>query len=101
MLAILSPRQIDSEHSIQFKNKLYLPVTENGFHVYLKKGTTAMIVESFDGNLYAKILDQIYIMQEIPEHELYSKNLMKSLLRRKLKNTIFFLWNTLGKTLLI
>ena len=36
-----------------------------------------MIIESFGGNLYANILDQILIMQEVPEHEIYSKNLMK------------------------
>ena len=32
-----------------------------------------MIIESFDGNLYANILDQILMMQEVPEHEIYSK----------------------------
>lgn len=72
-LAVLSPRRIDSGHSIRFQNKLYLPITENGTKVYLKKGTTAMVIESFDGTLYVNVFDQIYIMQEIPQHELYSK----------------------------
>ena len=72
-LAILSPRKIDSGHSIRFKNKIYLPVTENGNPVYLKNRTECMVIESFDGNLYVNILDQIHIMKEIPEHELYSK----------------------------
>lgn len=36
-LAVLSPRRIDSGHSIRFQNKLYLPITENGTKVYLKK----------------------------------------------------------------
>lgn len=72
-LAVLSPRKIDSGHSIRFKNKLYLPVTENGTKVYLKKGTTAMVIESFDGKLYVNVLDQIHIMQEIPLHEQVSK----------------------------
>ncbi|MBM6967305.1 ISNCY family transposase, partial [Massilimicrobiota timonensis] len=34
-LAVLSPRKIDSGHSIRFQNRLYLPVTENGTSVYL------------------------------------------------------------------
>lgn len=72
-LAVLSPRKIDAGHNVRFKNKIYLPVTDKGVKVYLKKGTTAMIIESFDGNLYANILDQILIMQEVPEHEIYSK----------------------------
>lgn len=32
-----------------------------------------MVIESFDGTLYVNVFDQIYIMQEIPQHELYSK----------------------------
>ena len=72
-LAVLSPRKIDSGHSIRFQNRLYLPVTENGTSVYLKNRTDCMVIEAFDGNLYVNVLDHIYIMQEIPKHELYSK----------------------------
>lgn len=71
-LAILSPRKIDAGHSIRFHNRIYVPANENGTPVYLKNGTDCMVIESFDGNLYVNILDRIYIMQEIPEHSLYS-----------------------------
>ena len=71
-LAILSPRKIDAGHSIRFHNRIYIPANENGTPVYLKNGTDCMVIESFDGNLYVNILNQIYIMQEIPEHSLYS-----------------------------
>ena len=71
-LAILSPRKIDAGHSIRFHNRIYIPANENGTPIYLKNGTDCMVIESFDGNLYVNILDRIYIMQEIPEHSLYS-----------------------------
>ncbi len=32
-----------------------------------------MVIEAFDGHLYVNVLDNIYIMKEIPEHEKYSK----------------------------
>ena len=72
-LAVLSPRKIDSGHSIRFQNKIYIPVTSNGTKMYLKSKTNCMVIESFDRRLYVNILDQIYRMQEIPSHELYSK----------------------------
>lgn len=32
-----------------------------------------MVIESFDGGLYVNVLDELFIMKEIPEHERYSK----------------------------
>lgn len=72
-LAVLSPRKIDSGHSIRFKNKIYLPTSENGSSVLFKNKTDCMVIEAFDGNLYVNVFDKIYIMEEIPKHELYSK----------------------------
>lgn len=40
---------------------------------YLKKKTDCMVIESFDGGLYVNVLDELFIMKEIPEHERYSK----------------------------
>lgn len=73
ILAVLSTRKIDNGHCVRYKNKYYLPVTKNGIKTYLKKGTTAMVIESFDGTLYVNILDQLFILEEIPEHEILSK----------------------------
>lgn len=72
-LAVLSPRKIDSGHSIRFQNKFYLPTSENGNPVYLAPKTDCMVIKAFDGNLYVNVMDQIYNMQEIPKHQLYSK----------------------------
>lgn len=84
-LAVLSPRKVDSGHSIRFKNKIYLPVSENGIPAYVKNKMTCMVIEAFDGNLYVNVLDQIYLMQEVPEHEPYSIEFDEEVIKEKPK----------------
>lgn len=73
-LAVLSTRKLDAGHCIRYKNKFFIPITRSGNQAYLKKGMTVMVIESFDGNLYANILDHLFALEEIPEHEKLSKN---------------------------
>ena len=84
-LAVLSPRKIDSGHSIRFKNKTYIPVSEKGIPTYVKNKMDCMVIEAFDGNLYVNVLDQIHIMQEVPEHEPYSIEFDKKVIEKKPK----------------
>ena len=72
-LAVLSPRKIDSGHSIRYKNKTYIPTSDRDIPYYFKNKSDCMVIEAFDGHLYVNVLDNIYIMKEIPEHEKYSK----------------------------
>lgn len=85
VLAVLSPRKVDTGHSIRFKNKYYRPVTEKGIPLYAKNKTTCMVIEAFDQNLYVNILDQLYLMEEIPEHESYSKEFDEEVKKEKKK----------------
>lgn len=32
-----------------------------------------MVIEAFDGSLYVNILDTLYLMEEVPEYERFSK----------------------------
>lgn len=32
-----------------------------------------MVIEAFDDSLYVNILDTLYLMEEVPEHERFSK----------------------------
>ncbi len=73
-LAILSPRVVDGGNCIRYKNKVYRTSTSKGVITYFKKGTTALVIESFDKNLYVNILDQLYLLKEVDRHELYSSN---------------------------
>lgn len=72
-LAVLSPRKIDTAHCIRFKNRYYLPVSNKGTKRYFTNKTDCMVIESFDGSLYVNILDTLYLMEEVPEHESFSK----------------------------
>lgn len=72
-LAVLSPRKIDSAHCIRFKNKYYLPVSDKNVKRYFNNKTDCMVIEAFDGSLYVNILDTLYLMEEVPEHERFSK----------------------------
>ncbi|MGN8796121.1 ISNCY family transposase, partial [Catenibacterium mitsuokai] len=69
-LAILSTRTIDSGHCIRFQSKFYFPVTENGDRIFFAGKTSCMVIETFDGQLLANIADNLYLMEEVAEHEL-------------------------------
>ena len=73
-LAILSHRIVDTGHSICFKTKHYRPVNSVGTPIYFGKGTKCMVIESFDKKLYVTIEDSIFVLEEIPEVQAYSKN---------------------------
>lgn len=73
-LAVISERKVDSGHSIKYKNKYYRTLLANNQPIYFKKGTSALVIESFDGHLYTNVLDQLFILEEIPEHQQHSNN---------------------------
>jgi hypothetical protein len=73
-LAVITQRKIDGGHSIRFKNKYFLPVKEDATPVYYHKGTAGLVIEAFDGNLFAVINDSVFALDEIPEHERVSRN---------------------------
>lgn len=72
-LAIISPRKIDAAHCIRFKNKYYLPISDKGARRYFGNRTECMVIVAFDSSLYVNILDSLYLLEEIPEHERFSK----------------------------
>lgn len=84
-LAVITPRKIDRGHSIRFNNRYYLPVKENGYPLYYYKGTSGLVIKAFDGNLYVVINDNVHAMEEIPEHEIISRNFDQPEAKRKPK----------------
>lgn len=73
LLSIYFNRIIQNNHSIRFNNKYYFPIDENSEKIYFKKKTKAMVIKTLSDELFVNIEDKIYILQEIPKHELYSK----------------------------
>lgn len=74
-LAILDSRKIDSGSCIKFKTKYYIPTNKDGIAVHYHKGTSGMVIESFDKQLYFCINDQVYALELIPDHLPTSKTL--------------------------
>lgn len=72
-LATLTQRKIDSGHSIRFNKKYFRPVDSQSLPVYYHRGTTCMVIQAFDGNLFTSIGEKVYALDEIPAHERISK----------------------------
>lgn len=73
-LAVLTDRKIDSGHAIRFNKKYYRHLDSNGYPVYYHKGTSCMVIQAFDGQLFSCVGEKVYALEEIPEHELRSRN---------------------------
>ncbi len=73
-LAVLADRKIDNGHCIRFKKKYLMPTNANGYPVYFRQKTPCMVIQAFDGNLFTSINDQVYSLDEIPMHEVVSRN---------------------------
>ncbi len=74
-------------------------VTENGTPIYLKNRIDCIVIESFDGNLYINILDNIHIMQEVPEHSPYSTEFDEVVKEKKPGKVYIHQWNIHGNML--
>jgi len=74
ILAILAKRKVDSGHCIRIDNKYFKTVDTNNNAVYHCKGTSALVIKAFDGNLYATINESVYALTEVPKHQTMSKN---------------------------
>ncbi|MFR6592221.1 hypothetical protein [Catenibacterium sp.] len=97
-LAVLSTRTIDSGHCIRFQSKFYFPVTENGDRRFFAGKTKCMVIETFDGQLLANVDDKLYLMEEVAEHELVSKEFdAPKEAPKKEKKSIFLQWIILGE----
>ena len=65
-LSVLSQRTVDSGHSIKYHNKLYKTIDKSGNTIFYAKGTKCMVIKTLNGELYASIDKDIYVLEEIP-----------------------------------
>ena len=76
ILAVLDERTVDSGHCIRFEKQYYRMLDAHGMQVHYRKGTKAMVIKAFDGNLFCCVNDKdIYALDVIPKHEAKSKDL--------------------------
>src|SRR5699024_10134389 len=73
-LAVLTPRVVDCGHCVRFQNQYYKTVGENGLAVCHRKGTRGLVIQTFTGDLLFSTQDQVYVLEEVPEHEKASRN---------------------------
>ena len=71
-LAILTPRKIDNGNAIKFKNKYYQPYIDDELKCFLPK-TKCLIIETFDGNLFVTIDENIYNLKKLERNQRFSK----------------------------
>lgn len=73
-LAVLTSRKVDNGSCIKFKNNYYLPVDCNGYPVHYRKGTVGTVIQSFNGNIFLCVDENVYALDLLPGHQLSSKN---------------------------
>lgn len=73
-LAVLSSRKIDNGHCIRYENKYFKLLDTYGYPVYYYKGTSGMVIKSFNKELYFCVEEKVYALEEIPTHERKSRN---------------------------
>ena len=71
-LAILTPRKIDNGNAIKFKNKYYQPYIDNELKCFLPN-TECLVIETFDGNLFVTIDENIYNLKKLERNQRFSK----------------------------
>jgi len=73
-LAVLSARVIDKGHSIQYGKKYYRLVNRVNNPIYFHRGTSCMVIKSFNNTLYATVNETVFALDEIPEVQAISEN---------------------------
>lgn len=76
ILAVLCERTVDTGHCLRHSNKYYRMLDSKGLQVHYRKGTKVMLIQAFNGNKYCSVNDKdVYVLEEIPEHEAKSKDI--------------------------
>lgn len=65
-LSVLTQRTVDSGHSIKYHNKFYKTIDKDGNNIFYAKGTKCMVIKTLNGDLYASVDNEIYVLEEIP-----------------------------------
>jgi hypothetical protein len=73
-LAVIAERVVDSGHSVRFDKKYFRVLNKNGVPVYLYQKTKGLVIRTFSGSLYFSVNEDIFALEEIPQHERVSRN---------------------------
>lgn len=73
-LAVLSPRKIDNGNSVKYKGKYYQPFLNGEIKCFLPK-TSALVIQSFNGDLLITIDDTVYELKELIRNQKFSEEI--------------------------
>lgn len=74
ILCRLEERKINNGHAIQFQNHYYQLLNDDGTSALFPPKTSVLVIQTKQDVLYATVKDQVFILEEIPRNEAYSKN---------------------------
>lgn len=72
-LAVLTERTVDSGHCIKFQNNYYKTIDNFGLQTHYRRGTTGLVIQTFDDRLLFSTNKKIYELDLVPENERKSK----------------------------
>ena len=73
-LAVLTKRTIGFGSALRYDNKNFRPTNTKGEPVLFARGTTGTVARTLDNELYLTVDERSYLLEQIPEHELFSEN---------------------------
>lgn len=89
ILAVLTERTVDCGHCIKFQKHYYKTIDEHGLQVHYHKGIKGLVIQTFDKKLLFSVQDKIYELEQVPDHEVSSKNFdIKSTTQKPKKRNI-------------
>lgn len=74
ILAVLTPRVVDSGHCIKFQNHHYKTMDDFGYQVHYHRGTKGLVIKTFDDQLFFSTNDKVYALELLADHEKCSRN---------------------------
>ena len=72
-LATVAKRKVDPGFHVKFENSYYSIRDETGMQHLPSCGTECLVIKAFDGRLFTSVNDKMYLLEELDEHEKFSK----------------------------
>jgi transposase/transposase-like protein len=72
-LAVLKKRIINQGHHFKFNHLYYVTIDSDGNEKFFPNKTEVLVINAFDGQIFASIDEQVYALKQLESHQRYSK----------------------------
>lgn len=97
ILAVLTPRVVDSGHCIKFQNHHYKTMDDFGYQVHYHRGTKGLVIKTFDDQLFLVRMIRFMRWNCWPIVKNALETLTLKLLKKNLKKETYLRPNILGE----